>query len=174
MTEAMTNGPTPRRAPRWMKILLGVSLALNLGVAAAAAGIAIRHGGPPHGGPGFRDIGGFARFVPEARQDAARAELESHKEEFSAARDRMRAAREKVGEIFMAEPYDAEALAQALAEMRAASGESQAPLHEAMIKIGATLTPEERAQVIETFRERGRRWRERRDWRSEDGEKDGR
>jgi len=167
MTDAEMNSPTPRRAPRWMKILLGVSLALNLGVAAAVAGIAIRHGGPPHGGPGFRDIGGFARFVPEARQDAARAELERHKEEFDAARDRMREAREKAGEIFVAEPYDAEALKQALAEMRAASGESRAPLHEAMVNIGATLTPEERAAVIEAFRERGRRWRERREGRFE-------
>ncbi len=172
MTEMDTNAPAPRRAPRWMKILLGVSLAVNVLIIAAAGGLALRHGAS-HGGVGFRDIRSFARFVPEEKRDDARVVLEQHQEEYRAAIDQMKAARRNVAEVFAADPYDPAALEQALAELRAASSATRSLAHGAMIEIGADLTAEERADVIEKFRERGRRWREQRDGRGRDGRHDG-
>ena len=41
------------RAPRWMRIAFGVSLALNLAVVGVLAGTFARFGGPPSRGPGM-------------------------------------------------------------------------------------------------------------------------
>lgn len=161
MSENETITPEVRRAPRWLKIALGVSIALNVLIVAAVAGLAIRHG-HGGGGAGFRDIRSFAQFVPEERRDEARAVLETRHEAFREARREMRQARRAAGEAFSAEPYDPVAVEQALADLRAASGAMRSLAHGAMVEIGGELTAEERAEVIAKFRERGRRWREQR------------
>lgn len=167
MTESDVNAPERRRAPGWMKALLGVSLALNVLIVAAVAGFAIRHGGPGGGG-GFRDMAGLARFVPEEKRDVARTVLDANRDAFQDARQKMQAARQAAEEVFIAEPYDPEAVIRALDEVRAAGGEMLDLTHHAMADIGARLTPEERAEVVEKFRERSRRWRERREERREE------
>jgi uncharacterized membrane protein len=80
----MTDGPTtqarpvpPSGAPRWMKVLLAVSLALNLGVLGLVGGAALRGAGD-RGRPDVRDIG-FGPFSdalsPQDRQELRRAFL---------------------------------------------------------------------------------------------------
>ena len=80
----MTDGPTtpagpvpPSGAPRWMKVLLAVSLALNLGVLGLVGGAALRGAGD-RGRPDVRDIG-FGPFsdalTPQDRQELRRAFL---------------------------------------------------------------------------------------------------
>lgn len=172
MTGTETNAPAPRRAPRWMKILLGVSLAFNVLITAAIGGLALRHGAS-HGGPGFRDIRSFARFVPEERREDALVVLARHQEAYRHSLDRMREAREAVALVFVEEPYDPAGLEVALAELRAASVATRSLAHDAMVEIGANLTPEERAEVIEKFKQRGRRWRERRYGHDDEDSRDG-
>jgi len=64
-------------APRWMKVLLAVSLALNLGVLGLVGGAAL-HGAGDRGRPDVRDIG-FGPFTealsPQDRQELRRAFL---------------------------------------------------------------------------------------------------
>ncbi len=160
MTQTENSSPAARRAPRWMKIVLGVSLAFNVLIIAAVGGLAIRHGGP-HGGAGFRDLRSFARFAPEEHRDEARAVLERHQEDYRAGRQRIRDARQEAADIFKADPYNEEALESALSEIRAASGDIQALAHGAMVEIGAGMTAEQRAEVIEKLGKRSRRWRKR-------------
>ena len=80
----MTDIPTtpsgsvpPSGAPRWMKVLLAVSLALNLGVLGLVGGAALRGAGD-RGRPDVRDIG-FGPFSdalsPQDRQELRRAFL---------------------------------------------------------------------------------------------------
>jgi uncharacterized membrane protein len=80
----MTDGPTtqarpvpPSGAPRWMKVLLAVSLALNLGVLGLVGGAALREAGD-RGRPDVRDIG-FGPFSEalslQDRQELRRAFL---------------------------------------------------------------------------------------------------
>jgi hypothetical protein len=80
----MTDIPTtpsgsvpPAGAPRWMKVLLAVSLALNLGVLGLLGGAALRGAGD-RGRPDVRDIG-FGPFSdalsPQDRQELRRAFL---------------------------------------------------------------------------------------------------
>lgn len=71
-------GPVrPSGAPRWMKVLLAVSLAVNLGVVGMLGGAALRGAGD-RGRPDARDIG-FGPFSealsPQDRQDLRRAFL---------------------------------------------------------------------------------------------------
>ena len=71
-------GPVqPPGAPRWMKVLLAVSLALNLGVLGLVGGAALRGAGD-RGRPDVRDIG-FGPFSdalsPQDRQELRRAFL---------------------------------------------------------------------------------------------------
>ena len=70
--------PVPRSgAPRWMKVLLAVSLAINLGVLGLVGGAALRGAGD-RGRPDVRDIG-FGPFSdalsPQDRQELRRAFL---------------------------------------------------------------------------------------------------
>lgn len=160
MTPAPNGGAAACRAPRWMKILLGVSLAMNVLVLAGAAGIAIRHG--PRGESGFREMRYLERMMPEDRRDEARAIIDAHREEMRASFDRQHEARTRAGEAFKADPYASEAVAQALDELSAANAETRAIAHRAMVELGARLSAGERAEIVERFQERGRRWRERR------------
>ncbi len=80
MTDGSTTpaGPVPPSgAPRWMKVLLAVSLALNLGVLGLVGGAALRGAGD-RGRPDVRDIG-FGPFSdalsPQDRQELRRAFL---------------------------------------------------------------------------------------------------
>lgn len=71
-------GPVPTSgAPRWMKVLLAVSLAMNLGVLGLVGGAALRGAGD-RGRPDVRNIG-FGPFSdalsPQDRQELRRAFL---------------------------------------------------------------------------------------------------
>jgi len=77
-TSATPAGPVPASgAPRWMKVLLAVSLALNLGVLGLVGGAALRGAGD-RGRADVRDIG-FGPFSdalsPQDRQELRRAFL---------------------------------------------------------------------------------------------------
>ncbi|MCA3447007.1 MAG: periplasmic heavy metal sensor [Rhodobacter sp.] len=72
-------GPVPPSGiPRWMKLLLAVSLAVNLGVLGMLGGAALRGAGD-RGRPDVRDIG-FGPFTdalsPQDRQELRRAFLQ--------------------------------------------------------------------------------------------------
>ena len=72
-------GPVPPSGiPRWMKLLLAVSLAINLGVLGMLGGAALRGAGD-RGRPDVRDIG-FGPFTdalsPQDRQELRRAFLQ--------------------------------------------------------------------------------------------------
>jgi uncharacterized membrane protein len=110
----MDNPPPPAvpGAPRWMRVLLGLSLALNLLILGAVAGVALR-GGP--GPQAVRDLG-FGPFAaalsPEDRAALRRAWMASGGGEGRrAARAEMRG----LLDLLRADPFDAAAFSAHLA-----------------------------------------------------------
>lgn len=140
---------TPRaRRTRWV---LFASLAVNfllIGfLAVGAARIASWDG--RHG---FHDIGpGPAALILRDRPhhpvlDAARAR---HRDALRQAIRTVRAERRELGALLRAEgPLDADALAQAMAELRAATDAVQAISHEALLEVARDLPEEDRMRLM--------------------------
>ncbi|MEY8842984.1 periplasmic heavy metal sensor, partial [Cribrihabitans sp. XS_ASV171] len=97
-----------RKSPLWMRLLLGVSLAVNLAVAGLAVGAVLRHGGPERDrGPRSLGVALYRALPDEDRQalrDAGRARYQERREAGAADLDAMLVA-------LRSEPFDAEAVA---------------------------------------------------------------
>jgi uncharacterized membrane protein len=109
-----------RHAPRWMKILLAVSLALNFLVLGVVLG-AVAFGGLRDGS---RDADRanlstlLLRALPEADQRALRRALRGDREEMRASRQEARAARSDMVVALRQDPFDETAFAAALETQR--------------------------------------------------------
>ena len=108
--------PAPAASPRWMRVLLVVSLALNLLIAGAVVGLALRGGPPSDGG---RDVG-FGPFAaalsPEDRSALRRDFIARTLADGTSRRDRREDMRALLGAL-RAEPFDANALQDAMTRL---------------------------------------------------------
>ncbi|MFY0613812.1 MAG: periplasmic heavy metal sensor [Hyphomicrobiaceae bacterium] len=156
--EAPPEASVVRRAPRWMWIVLVLSVAINLVIAgmAIAAMLHFRKGG--HGGSMSR----FARYVdtlPEQRRSKLRDMLDSHRSRIRPLRRRLRKARRAARDAFKAEPYAREDLAKAyadVAEARIALTKARQALFPNLAEL---LTVEERREFLRRRHHRRRhRW----------------
>lgn len=143
---------------RWLVIALAISVALNIGMIGLGIGFAT---GSPHWGRGVDPTAGLARLLrslPEAR----RAELtrsgapaisdgELRRRIVASMRD-LRASQRQIASALAEEPFDSDAVAEALASFREHYAANQAGSHEAFVAILERLTPEEKRQFLETMR----------------------
>lgn len=164
----MGEKPGWRQAPSWMKLLLIVSLSVNVAIAGVVGGSAIRHwqkgvaSGKWQNEPGLnRQQTRFLRMVPDARREEARAILLAGQDDYEAARETMRAAQQALVEAIRQDPLNPERLAAALAERRQASGRMWGIGYEQMAEIVRRLDAAERAELAKRLEERTRRWMER-------------
>ena len=164
----MGEKPGWRQAPGWMKLLLILSLSVNVAIAGLVGGSAIRHwqhgaaSGKWQNEPGLdRRQSRILRMVPDARREEARTILLARQDEYKAARETMRAAQQALVEAIRQEPLDPDRLAAALAERRAASGRMWGIGYEQMVNIVHRLNAAERAELAKRLEERTRRWMER-------------
>ncbi len=158
---------------RGLRIVLVISLALNLFFLVAGAGIAYRH---IHGGSwtsrGFEGAHLNRRAWRSALSDETRERLrENLKDERAELGQNMRAARE--GRLAMAqalesEPFAPEQFAAALAASRDADANVLDATEAMMKSMVSELTPAERKALAKSIRERPRRGG-RRDMRREEG-----
>ena len=129
---------------KWLIAALVLSLAGNLALAGFVAG---RISAPPPVPAGLDPMLGMFRVLhalPEARREVLRPEVRAG---FRGLRDelrRMRSAQHGINAALIAEPFDQEALAAALARFRAALLDSQEHNHEALIRIAGRMTTSER------------------------------
>ena len=159
-----------RQAPGWMKLLLILSLSLNVAIAGLIGGNAVRHwqqggaSGKWQNEPGLdRRQTRLLRMVPDARHEEARAILLARQDDYEAARETMRAAQRALLEAIRQEPLNSERLAAALAERRQASGRMWGIGYEQMAEIVHRLDAAERAELAKRLERRTRRWMERHD-----------
>jgi len=151
--------PTARR----LVIALAVSVALNLFLVGFIAMRAYRGGshherGDRHGQElGPRALG---RDGDPQSDQAMRRVMQRREAALRAQGQKLRATRGAVSAAFRAEPFDARVLARELAELRAQTAESQRLMHEALVEVAPTLTPEQRARLARrALREHGGRGR---------------
>jgi len=171
----MTAGTEPQsvraKAPRWMKVLLVVSLAVNLAVA-GAVGTAIwrfRHGGPlatayAVSGPG--NLIAFAASLPHGRRQEIWQRTTDERRLLRALRAELRAARLDVQTSLTADPFDVARFAAAQARLHETESRARAEAQKLVLAIVKMLDSTERAalarwQATEGPRGRGpwRAWR---------------
>lgn len=103
------------------------------------------------------NLGWLVRDLSEERRAELDAILRSSAEDVRPMRGEIFAAQRTVNELMSAEPFDAEALQSAFAELRAASDRYQETTQSQITAILEQLTPEERSVAREFVRQLGPR-----------------
>jgi len=146
--------PARTRAPRWMRIVLVISLALNLAVLGMVAGLALR--APSRGAMelGARDLG-YAPFVFALDRDQRRALGQELRRApgLRADRDERRALYLDILAALRAEPYDPAALEQALLAQRQAISRRQVAGAQALMARIDAMPSAERAAYADRLEE---------------------
>lgn len=161
--------PRQGRCPRWMRVLLGVSLALNLLVAGLAAGAALRHGraGGMHAAP-HSLAGAMIRELPpqDRRALSALARDDLARDGHGDRRARRRAEAAAVTGALRAVPFDAAALRAVLDDQTRRRAAVQGELREFWLARVAAMSDAGRAdyadRVEQAMRAGGHRARLRR------------
>lgn len=154
--------PTTPRISRRIKIILGLSLALNLAVAGVIAGAALRHGDVQQKGPRTAGFGayGLPYMIALSREDRHEIKTAVRLGRIGAVPDRAarRALYNDVLTHLQATPFDAAALSDALGRQANTTIEVQKVAQAAWLDLVAEMTDAERssyAREIEDVLRRG-------------------
>jgi uncharacterized membrane protein len=134
---------------RWLAIVLGVSVALNLFFLGFLSARAFQRGEPhaerpPHAAPGPRERRSRQRHRAfDWMTDAQRDELRPR-------RRALHGTRHAVEDALRAEPFDREKLNQALADLRRQTDEIQASVHQFMLQRAESMSGDERRRLAES------------------------
>lgn len=134
------------RAPRWMRIAFGVSLALNLAVVGVLAGTFARFGGPPSRGPGMISYATpYIRALPrEAQHEIFRSVRQQlPKDVFSRKAGRLLYA--EMIEALKANPFDPVRVQAILDRQNTTAVTVQSAAHKAWLAHVVAMSPEDRA-----------------------------
>jgi uncharacterized membrane protein len=152
---------SPGRAPRWVWVLLVVSLAGNLlliGLIAGAAWFRYQVGGSSLGSGGAF---GFIRALPKERRDALR---QASREQIAGLRplwQTVREARREAQRALTAEPFDAAAFLTAQRRVVDSEHAARSAGAQILADAAAKLTPDERRRMARWADRHGGRDRER-------------
>ena len=158
-----TSSPTPApaaRSPRWMRIALVASVALNMLILGFVGGMAwkFRH----HGGRDGHRNSAIERFIasqPQEIQSAIRSSWREAREKRRELRKRLGDGRERMSAVLTADPFDRAAYEQARADSLAALSELRAARLDALADSAARLPASERKAFMEALERRWGRWR---------------
>lgn len=162
MTDTPSTATPAARWPRWKRILLVASLALNLLVIGIVATAAVRHGfAPPAQWAEQATIVSFARGLPEERRrliwDATRADRQA----LRPFRAELRRARAEVRAELTAPSFDEARYKAAHERLLDAEVRARRAAHSLFETVARLLTPAERRAFAE-WQQRGERpWRRR-------------
>ncbi|MFA3917601.1 periplasmic heavy metal sensor [Ruegeria hyattellae] len=149
---------TVYRTRTWVKLLLGVSLALNLAVAGLAVGAMLRFGGHDHKRPMPKTVGSM---LYRALPDDDRKTLRTQTRELHKARQGAKGADLKaVIAMLDADPFDPQALRLVISEQAEARSAVFMAMQNAWIEQVLTMDDAERqvyAERLEELAQRGRK-----------------
>lgn len=156
MSEAERSTTAPeRRAPRWMWVVLVVSLGLNLLVAGVVASAAWHF--HARGGFGFQGrLAAYLSTLPPQRSEALQGIVSRAQPTLQPLRQEIRQTRREAAQIFAADPLDKEALAATHARLLDAEVRIRQAYAQLMTELAESMTVEERRAFI-AWRERHRR-----------------
>lgn len=134
------------RSPRWMRILLVLSLALNLAGIGVVAGAVLGHSKKPPRPLMVNDLGfgPYTDALSAEDRDALRRAFVERAPDFRDLRKLMRADFERLLTILRAEPYDAAAAEAVILAQRDRAQRGFALGHELLMQRLAGMTPAER------------------------------
>lgn len=148
MTETVIQ-PVPR-TPRWVKIVLVLSLAANLAIAGLIGGVMLRGGPLRLDSQGHIDsVMTLNRALPPRMQRALRDQLRGHRDFFRQGMSEQRAMAHALAQTLRAEPFDPEATARLLTRQRDRVNQLQSLAHDALLDQLRTMTPEQRADYAD-------------------------
>ena len=147
------------RNNKWVLAGLVVSVALNLALAGFVAGRMTGPGPVPATMDPSLSLFRVIHQLPEERRDAFRTTVREHFRGMHGDLRRMRQAQRGINEALEREPFDAEALDSALQRFRSALLEGQQDNHALLVRVAATMTPQER-QALRDAMTRHRRHRD--------------
>lgn len=151
-----SSAPARRRCPRWLWILLVVSVSLNLVAVGMIGGRYLRKmDRDPELG---RWQARIVRMLPEERQAMGREIMLGRKAELGEIRNSLMASNRQVWAALRADPFEPAAFQAALDARRAAMAQRFGLLHMQMVEITEKLTASERAEIAEKMEERSKRW----------------
>lgn len=142
------------RTRTWVKIVLAISLALNLAVVGMLGGAALRgHTGPPIR---TENVSSLARAMPFKYQGRLRAAMRERRDEFKSERKAMRALRENLVFALEAQPFDMSAVEAVFTEQRELLGHIVIAGHAEVIAQIATMDAQDRARYVENLQKPSR------------------
>ncbi len=144
----------------WMKILLVISLGLNLAVVGLVIGAKISgygHGSLSHSGStGMRVL---MHALPDSKRADVRKYFHKNRNKIRANGDVMRASLDNIGTAISAQPFDTDALNAAFGDQRAQITTITQNAQQAFVSIIASMTDEERASYVDNMKEQRNKWR---------------
>ena len=173
-------GGTKRRLPRWVWIVLVLSLALNLVTIGAIGGklYAGRHDGFWGGHRHSSDGRAFMRSLSAERREALKKIFREHRKNLKPYWRRARSARREAADVLREESFDKAKFEAALAKLHKSHLEARAASRPMIVDLAGKLNPEERKVFLKTMRHRffgfGRRRGYRRRHSDDDTPRDGR
>ncbi len=136
----------------WVKILLVISLGLNLAIASFVIGISIK-GPPARRTPQNQDAVAFLSFaLPVEYRHEIRRELLSHQAELRPNRNALRGLRDEMVLLLEAEPFEISKVESLLERQRSQFLSMGELAHDALIRRIAELTPSERQTYVNSLR----------------------
>lgn len=140
--------------PRWMKILLVGSVAVNIAVLGLVAGLALRGptGAARPGNLPTDGILGMQRAMPDAPRRAIRRDFYARRGELGDLRHKIGGLRKEVPELLIAEPFDADALRRNLVAQSRILADFSSEALELLVAGIENMSPEQRAEFAENLR----------------------
>ena len=137
---------------RWMLVVLGASLAINLVLVGLIGGFAYRMGGPPQ--PITPNLHEFVRELNEDQKKELRERMRAERSESRKLRREVMRAQQKLTSQLKQEVWDETEIRTARNKLHNASRQLQEHLQTQMIMVLAELEPEERRRVLKNVAKR--------------------
>ena len=143
---------------RSSRLLLALSLALNILVAGAAVGAGVMWywGPPPKSAGGQRALWLAAKGLSVDRQKAFRKLLAETRRQVKPDTDAGRQSRDELARLLVQDQLDMAAISAELVKIRNADATLRARLEQAVVSFADTLSVEDRKRFVEGLRGRGR------------------
>jgi len=142
--------PAPRQgASRLLKVVLFLSLALNLLIVGAVAGMILAH--RPGDDPRLRDAGlGPLAFVLDREQrDALRGQLKGHERDLRRNRVALRGDLQRLLQALRSDPFDPAVLQAILQDQARTVADRQQIGHQALVEAITAVSPDQRRDMAD-------------------------
>jgi len=133
--------------PRWVKIVMIASLALNVIVVGLFTGLSMKSEKSANG-PG-RQVDWIIRLVPEERREFTRTHFEPLKDVLIAQRMNRLDYLDQIVEAIRSEPFLPERLSAALASRRDSSAKRREIVQDGLVELLSKFSPDERKMFAE-------------------------